>query len=114
MASPRALQLWHPRARPAFVRKVELMSTWGAQPPAPPPARPPPGFSAAGGCGSGRLGRAIAELAGWHDIDMAPMDLPGACDVQKSQVNAATPPARPRAARAGPRGSPGGHQVLQR
>jgi hypothetical protein len=48
----------------------------------PPPA--PPGCPAAGGCGSGRLGRAIAELAGWHDIDMAPMDLPGACDVQKS------------------------------
>ena len=49
---------------------------------APPPA--PPGCPAAGGCGSGWLGRAIAELAGWHDIDMAPMDLPGACDVQKS------------------------------
>ena len=77
MASPRAL--WHPRARPAFVREVELMSTWDAQPPA-----PPPGFPAAGGCESGRLGRAIAELAGWHDIDMAPMDLSGACDVQKS------------------------------
>ena len=110
MASPRICTAprRRPALRPAFARKAELMSTWDAQPPA------SPGRPAAGGCGSGWLGRAIAELAGWHDIDMAPMDLPGACDVQKSQVNAATPPARPRAARAGPRGSPGGHQVLQR
>ena len=113
MASPRAL--WHPI--PARGRrssgKWSLCQYWPRSHRRPPPPAPP-GCPAAQGCGSGRNGRAIMELAGWHDIDIAPMDLPGACDVQKSQVNAATPPARPRAARAGPRGSPGGHQVLQR
>ena len=69
--APRRRRRPAPALRPAFATKAGLMSTWGAQPPAPPPPAPP-GCPAARGCGSGRNGRAIAELAGWHDIDIAP------------------------------------------
>ena len=69
MASPRICTA-RPALRPAFVTKVELMSILAAQPPAPPPLAPR-GCPAARGCGSGRNGRAITELAGWHDIDIA-------------------------------------------
>ena len=69
---------WHPRAYARrgqhcgrrSSRKWSLCQYWPRSHRRPPPLAPR-GCPAARGCGSGRNGRAITELASWHDINIA-------------------------------------------